>query len=156
MAAIWIPHRRKFRIVMKGFRSAIVLVLRFGFGSLLIYASVNKIINPIAFAYDIENYRIAGSFLSRLAAVWLPYVEMSVGLMMITGIWLETALYMNMFLMWVFLIMVLQAYIRGLDIVCGCFSNESKVDAVKILENIFLALSGTGLVWLRTRSDVKH
>ena len=112
--------------------------LRFGFGGLLIFASLNKIPHPYEFATLIENYRVLGTGLSRWVAVWSPYLELGIGLLLIAGIWLDAASVVNAGLMAVFLVLVIQAFIRHLDIQCGCFSVESTgvIGFVKVLENV--------------------
>ncbi|MFO7889662.1 MAG: MauE/DoxX family redox-associated membrane protein [bacterium] len=122
----------------------VALFLRLGFGVLLIFSSFHKIMHPWDFSFDVENYRIVGEAVSQLAAVWLPYFELLLALFLISGIWLQAAVIMNFLLMQLFFILILQAFIRGLDINCGCFySGEgSPIGPVKIIENIvFLGFS---------------
>jgi len=118
--------------------------LRFGFGLLLIFSSYSKIIHPWEFSIDIENYRIVGEGISRLVAVWLPYLELILAILLITGIWINAAVVINYLLMQLFFLLVLQAYIRRLDINCGCFNpgGDATIGLLKIIENIlFLGLS---------------
>jgi uncharacterized membrane protein YphA (DoxX/SURF4 family) len=131
-------------------RQGLILILRLGFGFLLIYASVDKIRHPFEFAEVVENYRVFGPDLSRLVAVFVHYLEALTGLLLITGIWLDAAVSINGLLMAGFLFLVLQAFIRGLDINCGCFmvAGEAPIGLIKILENIIFAGSGGLLVWL--------
>lgn len=124
----------------------IIFFLRFGFGILLMYSSIHKILQPWAFSFDVENYRILGEALSRLVAIWFPYVELIVALFLISGIWLRTAVITNFLIMSLFFILIMQAYIRGLDINCGCFhpGEGGSIGPLKIIENlIFLGLSVT-------------
>jgi uncharacterized membrane protein YphA (DoxX/SURF4 family) len=116
-------------------------MLRLAFGILLLIASFDKIRHPYAFAEAVENYLVVGQDLSRWVAVWLPYVEALVGLGLILGIWLDAVSAMNALLMIIFLILVSQAYARGLDIRCGCFfvDGEAKIGLLKVLENLIYA-----------------
>jgi len=125
-------------------RKWLILFLRWGFGLLLIFAAVDKIRHPFEFAEAVENYRIFGADLSRWIAVWIPTLEVVVGLFLILGIWQDAFILLNMILMTLFLLLVMQAYARGLDVRCGCFfvEGESKIGLLKIFENsIFTALS---------------
>jgi putative oxidoreductase len=130
--------------------------LRFGFGGLLIFASLNKISHPYEFAGIIENYRVLGSGLSRWIAVWSPCLEFCIGLLLISGIWLDAASVVNAGLMGVFLVLVTQAFIRRLDIQCGCFTIESEgpIGFVKILENIGYLAGSLLLVYFVLRKKV--
>ncbi|RMF62025.1 MAG: DoxX family membrane protein [Calditrichaeota bacterium] len=131
-------------------------ILRLIFGVTLIYASIDKIIHPHQFATTVENYQLVGPYLSRLIAVWLPYLELLTGLLLIVGIWLEASALTNMLLMTIFLIAVSQAYLRGLDIHCGCFSTEgeSNITPLKLLYNLFL-FSGSVFLFYLIRKRAK-
>jgi uncharacterized membrane protein YphA (DoxX/SURF4 family) len=124
--------------------------LRFGFGGLLIFASLNKIPHPYEFAEIIENYRVLGTGLSRWVAVWSPYLEFCIGLLLIAGVWVDAASVVNAGLMSVFLVLVIQAFVRHLDIQCGCFTVESEgpIGFIKILENVGYFLGSLLLAWL--------
>ena len=128
----------------------IVRVLRIGFGCLLIFASIDKIRHPHDFAQMVENYRVIGEGLSTWVAVFIPYLEVVVGLFLIVGIWIDAASMINMILMMVFLILVTQAYARGLDISCGCYSVEEGhiIGPFKVLTNLFYGVLSLILVLL--------
>ena len=131
-------------------QNVVYFLLRFGFGILLIYSSIHKIKLPFEFAETIENYRILGEGLSRWAAIWIPYLEALTGLLLILGIWIDGAVFINALLMLVFLILVSQAYFRNLDIQCGCFAfdENSKIKLIKLFENLFFLCSSLWLVRL--------
>ncbi|MBN1782979.1 DoxX family membrane protein [bacterium] len=133
----------------------LILFLRFGFGVLLIYASVDKILHPVDFAGMVANYRVIGEDLSNWAAVFVPYLEVIVGLLLIFGVWTNAAAVINSLLMAAFLGLVTQAYIRGLDISCGCFSVEEGhvIDPLKVLTNLFYAVMSLVLVYLVFKSS---
>jgi uncharacterized membrane protein YphA (DoxX/SURF4 family) len=129
------------------------LALRIGFGLLLILASLDKIAKPLLFAQAVENYRVIGESLSYWIAIWIPWLELLTGILLISGLWLESAVWINGLLMGLFLILVGQAYARGLDIDCGCFRMEeaSKIGLIKLLQNIAFALFGILLIFLQSR-----
>jgi len=137
-------------------RQGLILILRVGFGMLLIYASVDKIQHPFEFAEVVENYRVLGPDLSRWGAVFIPYLEALTGLLLITGIWLDAAVSINGLLMVSFLFLVLQAFLRGLDINCGCFmvQGEAPIGVIKIMENTVFAVFALFLCWLGWKEKV--
>ncbi len=128
------------------------ILLRLVFGGILIAASIDKILHPIQFSQAVENYQLVGETLSRWAAIWLPYLEIIIGILLILGIWVEASAILNLGMMLVFFVAVLQAYARGLDIHCGCFTveGEAGVDLEKIFYNSLL-LVGSGLLLLAYR-----
>ena len=137
-------------------RQGLILILRIGFGVLLIYASVDKIQHPFEFSEVVENYRVLGPDFSRWVAVFIPYLEALTGLLLITGIWLDAAVSINGLLMVGFLFLVLQAFLRGLDIDCGCFmvQGEAPIGIIKIMENIMFAGFGGFLWWLGWKEKI--
>lgn len=134
---------------MATWRKWVIHSLRVGFGLMLIIASVDKMNNPIGFAKAITNYKVIGESLSMLIAVWMPYLELLVGLLLVIGFWLNAAVIWNGTLMSVFFIMVLQAYVRHLDIACGCFSigEKGNIHLFKLFENFFLMTASYVLIW---------
>ncbi len=141
----------------KNIRLTFFYLLRLGFGALMIIASLDKIANPFAFAEAVENYRIIGQDLSHWTAVWLPFLELMTGLLLISGIWLKAAVGINALLMSAFFIFVFQAWARGLDIHCGCFDlgGEGKIGVLKILENTAMAAGAWYLVRVYAHRDAE-
>ena len=123
--------------------------LRIGFGILLILASIDKISHPFEFAKMVENYQIIGSGLSYWIAVWFPYLECLLGLLLLINIWMDAATLMNAFFMFLFLVLVFQAYLRGLDIECGCFSvtDSGPINLMKLMENGLFTGFSLFLLW---------
>ena len=121
-----------------------LVALRLTFGILLLVACVDKILHPLEFAQAVENYRIFGEKFARWVAIWLPYLELAVGVLLILGIWYDAATILNFLMMAVFFIAVTQAYVRGLDINCGCFSADggTKIDLAKLAYNLLLLIGG--------------
>jgi uncharacterized membrane protein YphA (DoxX/SURF4 family) len=136
-------------------KRGLILILRLGFGALLIFASIDKIQHPYEFAEVVENYRVLGPDLSRWVAVFVPYLEALTGLLLVLGVWLDAAVSINAMLMVGFLFLVLQAFIRGLDINCGCFmvAGEAPIGWAKIIENTLFAGLGGFLLWLVLKSS---
>jgi uncharacterized membrane protein YphA (DoxX/SURF4 family) len=121
----------------------LVFLIRVFIGGLFITASLDKILDPNAFANSILNYKIVGSALSLLIATILPWLELLCGLGLILDLFPRTNSLIIAFLLAGFTIAVVSALIRGLDISCGCFTQDpsaSKIGYQKILENIGLIL----------------
>ena len=130
-----------------------VLVLRVVFGGMLIYAAWDKILQPHTFAHSVMLYEVVGARASRWIAIWLPWLELVTGVFLILGIWLRASAQANILMMIVFLIAVSQAFYRGLDIDCGCFSSEgeTKITSGKLLQNaLLLAGSIVLFMWSKT------
>lgn len=101
------------------------LVLRMILGAVFVYASVDKILHPAAFAEIVYNYQILPHPLINLTAVLLPWLELFIGLFLILGLWLPGALLLGNLLLATFLGALAFNMARGLDIHCGCFTTSS-------------------------------
>jgi len=95
-------------------------------GLLFVYASVEKIMTPDAFAVSVANYDLLPSFLIGPIALWLPWLEMLTGIMLITGRFALGAATTASGLMVIFCLAISISYLRGLNINCGCFSMDPK------------------------------
>ncbi|MFO7665238.1 MAG: MauE/DoxX family redox-associated membrane protein [Desulfobacterales bacterium] len=96
-------------------------------GIVFIYASYDKILHPAAFAKIIYNYRILPDELINLSAIFLPWLELTVGSLLIIGVWLPGAVFIGNILLIIFFSTILYNKVRGLDISCGCFSTSESV-----------------------------
>ncbi|MCK5147920.1 DoxX family membrane protein [bacterium] len=117
------------------------MLIRWLLGGLLIYAAVIKLSNCFQFAIIISQYDIIGPKLSRWTATFLPMGELLTGIFLISGQWRRLISFLTALLFSLFLIMVLQALVRGLNVSCGCYHLEGQgsIGILKVLENTILA-----------------
>lgn len=95
-------------------------------GGTFIYAGVIKAMDPIAFANDIDNYKILPWPLTVRLAFYLPWLEILCGLAVIFGLLYRGGLLILTALISIFIAASVIAKARGLDITCGCFGHASK------------------------------
>ena len=98
--------------------------LRLALGVVFLYASYDKILHPQAFAQAVYNYQILPDDIINLTALVLPWLELLLGLCLVSGYWLSGATVTSTGLIAVFIGALVFNQIRGLDIHCGCFSTE--------------------------------
>ncbi len=101
------------------------LALRLFLGAVFLFASYDKILHPEAFARAVYNYQILPDGAVNLAALMLPWLELLLGLCLISGFWLPGATVFSSLLLAVFLGALVFNRIRGIDAYCGCFSVAS-------------------------------
>lgn len=101
---------------------ALAFLVRLALGIVFVYASVDKILNPAAFAQAVYNYQILPDLLINLTAIVLPWMELFLGLCLILGLWLPGAAFLSTLLLITFFGALLFNTARGLNIDCGCFS----------------------------------
>lgn len=116
-------------------------------GGIFILASLDKILNPGAFAEIIFNYQFLPDSLINLTAIILPWLELLLGLFLVIGIWLPGATFLSTILLLTFWGSLLFNLARGLNVYCGCFSTtiEPVSDASMVWyvvrDGIFLLLA---------------
>jgi hypothetical protein len=92
-------------------------------GLLLVWAALSKLANPQEFFTGLLSYRLPlGSGLIQAAAVVLPWLELLCGLLLLSKMMIGPAMVLTSLLFVAFTIAAGQAWLRGLEISCGCFS----------------------------------
>jgi len=119
------------------------IVIRLFLGMVFLVASIDKLADPAAFAASIGNYRLLPDSLLLFAATWLPWVELLCALGLIFGVLLRGASLLTLAMLLVFTLAVISGLLRGLDISCGCFTQDPAVASVgwwKVAENFGLII----------------
>ena len=101
-------------------------VLDFLIGGLFIYAGVLKVLDPVGFANDIDNYKTLPWAFGVGLAFYLPWLEILCGLALILRRLYFGGLTILTGLLVVFIGASMAAKARGIDITCGCFGHVSK------------------------------
>src|SRR5436190_18109152 len=95
-------------------------------GGVFIYAGAIKVLDPVQFANDIDNYKILPWTIGVGLAFYLPWLEIFSGLALILRRLYLGGLSILTALISVFLVATIAAKVRGLDITCGCFGHVSQ------------------------------
>src|SRR2546421_439982 len=95
-------------------------------GGIFVYAGVLKILDPVQFANDIDNYKSLPWFVSVRLAFYLPWLEIFCGLALVSRLLYRGGLSILTALIAVFIGATIAARARGLDITCGCFGHASQ------------------------------
>jgi uncharacterized membrane protein YphA (DoxX/SURF4 family) len=135
------------------FRRAIMWLGRLVLGAIFIYAGYSKAFLPnhtfwplfflkfsistnlANFALQVEAFKLLPPWGVQFVAHVLPFTEIALGLLVLTGwklrIWglLLTAIMVGFF------IVVLRAYLLHMDINCGCFATPEPINLKKVLED---------------------
>jgi len=99
------------------------LLLRLLLGGFFVYASLDKIWSPAAFAKIVYQWQVVGPVASNLAAVTLPWVELLAGLLLVGGVWKRESALVIALLLVVFIVAAGSVLARGIDVEnCGCVS----------------------------------
>jgi putative oxidoreductase len=98
------------------------LVSRFVLGGILFLAGLTKLGVPTTMKQSILAYEIdLPPFLVSFMATALPILEVGIGIWLIIGLFIRFSAIISVILMAIFTIAITQAWLRGLQIDCGCF-----------------------------------
>jgi cobalt-zinc-cadmium efflux system protein len=100
--------------------------IRLILGAVFVLASVDKIIHPAAFAQATYNYQILPDALINLTAIILPWLELLLGILLISGLWLPGATVLVNLLLLAFFAALVFNVARGLNVHCGCFTTSTE------------------------------
>ncbi len=104
-----------------GKRFRIARVFHWLLGAVLIWASLSKLGDLQSFYGTLLAYQLPlPDFMLRLVAQILPWLEFFCGLMLLVNFRTDAALFLWAALFAVFVAVTAQAWLRGLDISCGC------------------------------------
>jgi putative oxidoreductase len=94
-------------------------------GAVFVYSGSVKLIAPLQFATEINNYQMLPWPVGLSFAFYLPWLEVLCGLALIFNRLFAGALATTTALMLLFLGATIAAKARGLDLACGCFGAAS-------------------------------
>ena len=107
-------------------KGILLLVFRLLVGGVFVYSGIVKILDPLAFAQQVRNYRTVGQDLAFLAAVYLPWLEVLAGAFLVAGVLKKASAALISLLLGGFIVLVAVTMIRGIDVDCGCFGALSR------------------------------
>lgn len=101
------------------------VLLRMALGLVFLIAAWDKIVDPMAFAKIIRNYQILPDMAVSAVALTLPWIEVVVGMCLITGFVARGASLSASLMMAVFLSAMAWAWHKGIATQCGCFTTKA-------------------------------
>lgn len=114
----------------------------------LLAAGIFKIYDPAPMLGTLELIKFLNTPLSVLIATILPVIEITLGILILTGKNIRISLIAATGLFWFFFGFSVYGYAVGLDADCGCFGNviASDFGVGMIIRNLIFAVISTSLV----------
>ena len=126
-------------------------------GVVWVWAAWSKIRSPRTFTQAVRAYDATPEWLSRSIGYGLPVLELALGVLLILGLVTRAAAAVSGLLFVVFLVGLVQASIRGIQLECGCFGGGGVTDGgntqytLDILRDVgLLVLAAYLVVWAFT------
>lgn len=101
-------------------------VLGVALGAIFVYAGYGKIPDPSPLVTIIWNYRVLPAGPINLMAIYMPWLELVVGLALITGFKRRAAALWTTGLLASFIVALGINALRGVNVACGCFSASAQ------------------------------
>jgi putative oxidoreductase len=130
--------------------------VQLGLAAVFVVAAIAKIADPPGFAHEISNYKLLPAGAINPLALWLPWLEMVIGLCFFFGVYRRTAGRIAVILLLVFISALAINLARGRPVDCGCFgtSHAPRTEAERLTDMklailrdlFFLAMAGQLLI----------
>src|SRR5271168_1353005 len=96
----------------------------------------------LIFAMKVDSFQMLSSAQANLVAHVLPFLELLLGLWIVSGLWLRIPSLLTTLLLSGFLVATIRAYVLGIKIKCGCFGAGEEIGYKTFLQDgSFLALA---------------
>jgi hypothetical protein len=118
-------------------------ILRVVLGVVFMAASIPKIQRPYEFLINVYQYRLVAGSIAKSVAVALPFVEFTLGVCLVGGVFLGGSLLLSSCLCTLFAAVQLSAVVRELPIACGCFAGAGTAELVSYTSVIRAAVLAT-------------
>ena len=137
--------------------SRLTLALRLLLGAVFMYAAYTKLRQSwLLFALSIDSYQLLPEWAVFALARTLPWLELALGLLLITGVWLRYLSVLAAAILAAFFSVMVLSYFRGASIDCGCFGVGEPLSAKTLLrDGVLLAAAVVLVTYTRRRSNPK-
>jgi putative oxidoreductase len=113
-----------------------ILVLRLVLGAIFLYAAWTKLRQSyLIFAMSIDAYQLLPTWAVLAVARTLPWFELIVGLLLMTGYKLRWSSVAASGLLAIFFALMLRSYVKGEGIDCGCFGLGDAISVKTLLRD---------------------
>jgi protein-disulfide isomerase/uncharacterized membrane protein YphA (DoxX/SURF4 family) len=135
-------------------------VARLALGGIWIWASLSKLHDPRKFVQAVRAYDATPEWLSKAIGYGLPVLEFCLGVLLVVGIVTRLAAAASTLLFVVFLVGLVEAAARGIELSCGCFGGGGTTSTthytLDILRDVgLLVLAVFILVWPFTHLSIE-
>ena len=137
-------------------------VARLGLAAVFLVAGALKITDLAASARAVNAYRLTSYDTAKVIGAVQPFLEIALGLLLLVGLAVRLSAAIAAVLLVIFMAGIVSAWVRGLQIDCGCFSKGGELTGGRtaqygwdlLRDAGFLILAAILLVKPRTRGSV--
>lgn len=121
----------------------VMLLSRLVLGGIFGYAAWVKLREPwMLFAMSVDAYHVLPEWGVVAVARALPWLELTLAVLLVSGLWKRIAMPAASMLLAVFFGLMVRSYVRGEGISCGCFGPGEAISPITLLrDGALLAVS---------------
>jgi len=143
------------RLFTSGVGARIARMCAFVLGAVFCLSSVPKVFDPFGFFRDVLAYQFGPSWVSIVIAVLLPFLELTIALLLLINVQARVALSLTLLLLVGFITVQGWILFHGAVVPCGCFSfgddETQHVSLVTLVRtSVLLLLALASLRWMPT------
>jgi len=131
----------------------VLIALRVVLGGIFIYAGYVKLQDPWQlFAAGVASYEVLPMWAVEIVAKTLPWFEVAIGVVMISGFFFRTSSTIISAMLAVFFTLIVRAYLQGKEINCGCFGGNEPISPLTMLRDGSMLAGSVFLCFMAYRS----
>ncbi|HYL11196.1 MAG TPA: MauE/DoxX family redox-associated membrane protein [Candidatus Acidoferrales bacterium] len=146
------------------FGRTFLLLGRLGLGAIFVYAGYVKLALPgmsprpplgvalALFAMQIDSYQLLPFWAVNSLAHTLPFVELALGLLLVTGLQVRWVASFSSLLLAGFFAVMVRTYAKGLEINCGCFGPGEALGVKTLIRDGLLLTLAVGVAFAAFRA----
>jgi uncharacterized membrane protein YphA (DoxX/SURF4 family) len=139
---------------MTSWHGKLALTLRIALAAVFCLAAWSKLRQPWAlFALSIDAYGLLPESAVVFVARTLPWAELLLGGLLLSGLLPRTATVISSALLVSFFVVLVRSYLKGLQIDCGCFGVGEALSPRTLARDGALLAASLTLTWLAFRSQ---
>jgi putative oxidoreductase len=134
----------------------LAILSRLALAAIFIYSAYAKLKAPwFVFAASIDSYRMLPSGATIWIAKTLPWFELALGALLVIGFRVKWVAIACGVLLAGFWLSMLRAYLKGMDIDCGCFGPGERISVLTLLRDSLMVILAAAVWWSARRRSGK-
>ena len=134
----------------------VIFLCRLALAAIFLYAAYVKLREPwFIFAASVDSYQILPPWAVFFIARTLPWFELALGILLLIGFGLQWVAGVCGLLLLVFWSSMFRAYLKGMQIDCGCFGPGEAVSALTLLRDGAMIVLAAVVCWGAVRGRAR-
>ncbi len=126
----------------------LAILTRLALAAIFIYSAYAKLKDPwYVFAGSIDSYRLLPPSATIWIAKTLPWFELFLGVLLVIGVKVRWLAIVCGALLAAFWLSMLRAYLKGMDIDCGCFGPGERISPLTLARDSLMIILSAVVWW---------